>query len=362
MRRLIRHLALLCACSSSAFADDLVFYNWNDYIAPEVLTEFSQQTGIKVDYRTYSTSQELQALMKQGGRADLVVPSQDTLGLLIGQNKLQPLKHGQLPNRQHLDRELLAKLAAFDRGNRFAVPYLWGAVGMAVNQPQVEQVLGQSPADSWTLVFDPANAAKLSQCGMSLLDSDTDILNIVTNLQGRSLDRASDRRIKRAADLVASTRPYLRYIDSEAYIDDLNSGRLCVAVAWIGDALGAAAADQPVRFVIPEEGSVMFIDSLVIPAQAQQVDAAHQLINYLMQPEVIARITAETYYPNANTASHAHLPAEMRDDPSLNLDSGLKRRLFTPATLSEERNAMIHQLWSDMLNAPLAPTAASAVQ
>ncbi|MGH8353745.1 MAG: extracellular solute-binding protein, partial [Pseudomonas sp.] len=243
-------------------------YNWNDYIAPQVLKSFEADSGIRVEYHTYSNAEELERNLRSGAPIDVIVPSHNELPRLIQAGLLQPLDFDRLGNRRHLDRQLLNKLAALDPGNRHAVPYLWGAVGLAINTRLAEAAFGGPLPDSWSLLFDPAQSARLAGCGLSVLDAPDEALSVLMSYQGLNLASSPPSRIKRAGELLADLRPHLKYVDSQRYIDDLSQGQLCVAMAWVGDALAAADAGQPVRFVVPAEGSVLFIDNLVIPSGA----------------------------------------------------------------------------------------------
>ena len=292
-------------------------YNWNDYIAPQVLKDFEAETGIRVEYRTFSTAEELAAALASGEAIDIAVPSHNDLPALIGNGSIQPLDFSLLPNRKHLDKQLLSTLAALDPGNRHAVPYLWGAVGLAINTPQAEAAFGGPLPDSWSLLFDAEQSARLAECGISVLDAPEETLSLLFNYQGRSLARSAPSRIQRSSQVLDGLRPHLRYIDSERYIDDLSQGKLCVAMAWVGDALAAADAGQPVRFLVPDEGSTLFIDNLVIPASAGRADLAHRFIDYLMQPKVAAQITEDTLFPSANADAKAFL------DPAISALPGL---------------------------------------
>ena len=148
-----------------------------------------------------------------------------------------------------------------------------------------------------------------------------------------------------AGDLLQSLRPNLRYVDSERYIDDLSNGRLCLAVAWVGDALAAAQAGQPVRFLVPQEGSVLFVDNLVIPSSASRPELAHRFIDYLMQPQVIAQVTAETLYPNGNADSAQFIDAALLAQPGLYPDQDTKRRLYPLEVLSDKHAQVRDQIW-----------------
>ena len=345
MFRILAPLLLTLAPGLAAAADSIRVYNWNDYIAPQVLADFTKATGIAVEYHTYASTEELDKILASGESIDIAVPSQNDLPPLIKAGLVQPLDMSRLPNRKHLDKQLLSKLAAVDPQNRYAVPYLWGAVGLAINTPQAEAAYGGPLPSSWSLLFDPVQSSKLASCGVSVLDAPDEMFYNLLSYQGRSLTNSSPGRLRKAGEALMGLRPNLRYVDSERYIDDLNQGRLCVAVAWVGDALGASDAGQPVQFVVPEEGSTLFIDNLVIPSSARRADLAHQFIDYLMQPQVAAQISSETLYPSANLGAQQFLEPKLREQLGRNLDSA-KNRLFALMPLSDKLKSARDETWT----------------
>ncbi len=353
MQRLLLPLGLLL-CSSLASAQELLrVWNWNDYIAPQVISDFEAETGIKVEYQTYSSAEQLNELLQSDTPIDVAVPSQNALPVLIRKKLLQPLQREQLPNRDNLEPRLTGKLQAYDPGNLYAIPYLWGMAGLAVNTKLAENALGGPVPNSWALLFDPATTSKLAKCGISLLDAPEETYSaLIAYQQGRSLADTTSRQLQRAQPTLQDLRPKLRYIDSERYIDDLNSGKLCVALAWAGDAAAAAAAGQPVQLLIPEEGATLFIDSLVIPAKAKRADLAHRFIDYLLRPEVAASITNEVYYPNANRGSGEFIASELRQNNGIFPGPDTMRRLYMLPELPEALDSKKTQLWSELQQTP----------
>ena len=352
MQRAFAAVLLGLISGLSQAADSIRVYNWNDYIAPQVLENFTRDTGIEVEYHTFASAEELNAALESGQAIDIAVPSHNELPTLIANGRIRPLDFNLLPNRSHLDKQLLSKLAAVDPQNQHAMPYLWGAVGLAINTPQAEAAYGGPLPESWSLLFDPEKSARLASCGISVLDAADETLSLLLNYQGRSLARSAPSRIERAGDLLQSLRPNLRYVDSERYIDDLSNGRLCLAVAWVGDALAAAQAGQPVRFLVPQEGSVLFVDNLVIPSSASRPELAHRFIDYLMQPQVIAQVTAETLYPNGNADSAQFIDAALLAQPGLYPDQDTKRRLYPLEVLSDKHAQVRDQIWQRFRDGP----------
>jgi putrescine transport system substrate-binding protein len=334
-----------------AAAEDTVLtvLNWNDYIDPQVLVDFEKETGIKIDYKTYGSAAEMYEMLASGAPADIVVPTNPDLPVLIKDDKLLALDFDKLPNSKNLDASLLMKMIAFDAGNSHAVPYLWGAVGLAINKPLAEAAYGGPLPNSWSLVFDPAQVAKLSSCGVSYLDSRDDVMTSLMNYRGKILEDTAARQILKAGEALQQVKPQLRYIDSEQYIDDLAAGKLCVAIAFVGDALAAADAGQPVEFIIPDEGATLFIDSLGILKASKNQDAAYRFVDYLMRPDVIAKITAATLYPNANAASTDLLPESLRARPGIVPDKSTKRRLALLKALPKAQQEARDKAWAALL-------------
>ena len=345
MRRFLAPLLLTLVSGLATAADSIRVYNWNDYIAPQVLEDFTKSTGIAVEYHSYATAEELAGILASGTQIDIAVPSQNDLPALIKAGQLQPLELERLPNRKHLDRQLLSKLAAVDPHNRHAVPYLWGAIGLAINTPQAEAAYGGPLPHSWSLLFEPQQSVRLADCGISVLDAPDELLYSLLSYQGRNLTSSSPARIRKTGETLQGLRPHLRYVDSERYIEDLAQGKLCLTTAWLGDALNAMAAGQPVQFVIPEEGSTLFIDSLVIPRSAPRADLAHRFIDYLLQPQVAALISNATRYPSANSSAQPLLDRELREQLEQSL-AGAKSRLFALTPLPDKLKAARDETWS----------------
>jgi putrescine transport system substrate-binding protein len=354
MKRLLACLliTLLPGFATAAEENVLHMYNWNDYIDPQVLIDFEEETGIKVVYETFSTDDELKVAFDNGTPYDVMVPSHDSLPRLISEGKLTVLDKSKLPNAVNLDNQILSKLSAFDAKNIHAIPYLWGAVGLAINKPKAESAFGGPLPESWSVVFNPKQSAKLASCGISILDASAEVFDGLMNYKGRSISHTPPRLIKSAAKTLFAIRPNINQIDSEEYIEALNAGELCVAVAWTGDALVAADEGQPVVFVVPEEGAPMFIDTLVIPTSAPRPDLAYQFINYLLKPQVAAQITTETLYPNANTAADQFLSEELRNLPGIKLDKQMRRRLTMMPTLQEGTQEAIDEAWAQFIEEP----------
>lgn len=303
----------------------LIIYNWSDYVAPGTLSQFEAETGIQTLYRTYDSNQGLEASLLAGAPADLIFPSAQPLGAaLVRGGLLQPLNRGLLGNYANLDLPSLAELAEVDPENRHLIPYLWGTTGLGYNIGKIEEIFdGEAPIDSWTLLFDPQNSARLSGCGIAVLDDETEGLSAALIYLGLPLDTGQPEHLRAVVSLWSQVSPHVRYFNSSRYLDDLAQGRICLALGYSGDILQArdraerASSGVEIEYAIPNEGALRWIDTVAIPASATNVEEAHQFIDFLLRPEVIAEISNHVEYANANPRSEALLRPQLREDPAI---------------------------------------------
>jgi len=340
-------LVLLCTATVQAqTAKPLRFFNANDYMVAEVLTDFSKETGIKVEAPIYVGAEEMMKVMRSGEAFDVLVASHFVLPSLVDEGYLQPLDKESLPNLSYSDPRLMGRLAPFDPQNLYAAPYLWGTVGIAINKPQVQAALGAMPPKSWDLLFNPKLTSRFADCGVSALDAANETLAILFNYKGYNMQRSSPKRIEQMGQVLDALRVNLRYVDDERYLVDLSQGRLCLAIAWVGDALRAKNAGQAVEFFIPHEGSVLFLDTLVIPANAPNPELAHAFINYLMRPEIAARLTEGLFFANYNLEAVNFLDPALANDRLIYPDASIMRRLHALEPLNAEQEIARDRVWS----------------
>lgn len=351
---------LLTACGGgndaghATSAEEVVHvYNWTDYIGKSTIADFEAATGIRVVYDTYDSNDVLETKMLTGRSGyDVVFPSSVPLARQLSAGALQPLDKTKLPNLVHMDPDAMGRIAANDPGNRYAIPYMWGTIGLGYNVAMVRKALGAGTIDSWRAVFDPALASRLAKCGIALLDAPEDVFMSARVYLG--LDANSERRedLAAAERLLMSIRPYVRYFHSSKHVNDLASGEICVALSWNGLVLQArdrgAAASTPVEvaYALPREGSLIWMDTVAIPADAPHMDNAHAFLNFLMEPRVIARISREIGYANGNAASLAHLEPAFRSDPWVYPDAESIQRLHPDIAESPDYVRDMNRAWT----------------
>ncbi len=330
-------IAALLALGATAQADEpaLHVYNWSDYIAPDTVANFTKETGIAVTYDVYDGNEVLETKLLAGNSGyDVVVPTaMPYMARQIAAGAYLPLDKTKLPNLKNLDPTIVAMVAGADSGNAHGVPYLWGVTGIGYNKALVEKALGGPPPDSLALIFDPAYAKKLADCGISILDTPQEVFPAAFSYLGIDPQSRNTADLDKAVAMLKAIRPYVRKFHSSQYISDLANGDLCLSLGYSGDVIQArnraAEAKNGVEIVfrVPKEGALMAVDMLGIPKDAKHPGDALKFIDYLLRPPVIADITNAVSYPNPNLAATALVKPEIRDDPGI-YPSDAVRRLF----------------------------------
>jgi putrescine transport system substrate-binding protein len=332
----------------------LNLYIWSDYLAPNTLADFEKQTGIKVHVAYYDSNETLETKLLAGSSGfDIVVPTASYFERQIKAGVYLPLDTAKLPNLKNMDPTLMARVAAHDPGNAHGVIYLWGTNGIGYNEKMVKALLPDAPLDSWRLVFDPAVAAKVAKCGISVLDSPAEMLRAVLNFLGKNPNSQDPADLAAATQVLTKIRPYIRNINSSEYIEALANGDLCVSVGYNGDVMQArdrardANKGIDIKYSIPKEGTILWFDMLAIPKDAPDPDSAYAFMNYLMTPQVIADVSNFKRYADANLAAQALVRADVKEDPAIYPTPEQLPRLSVQLADSAEQTRAITRVWQE---------------
>jgi putrescine transport system substrate-binding protein len=330
------------------------FYNWSNYIAPGVLEDFTRETGIKVVYDTFDANETLETRLLAGKSGyDVVVPTAYFLQRQIQAKVFQKLDKSKLPNLANAWPFVMQHLATYDPGNVYAVNYMWGTTGIGYNVKKARDILGaDGKIDSWDIVFKPENLAKFKDCGVHMLDSADDIFPAALSYLGLDPNSTKQADLEQAAALVAKIRPSVRKFHSSEYLSALATGEICLVVGWSGDVMQArsraaeAKNGVEIGYAIPKEGAQMFFDNLAIPADAQHVAEAYELINYLYRPEVAAKNSDFLSYANGNLASQKLIDPKILNDKNIYPDDATLQKLFVITARDPATQRIINRLWT----------------
>lgn len=343
----------LAACGQGGGADSQTvrIYNWSDYIDPELLQEFTTETGVEVVYDTFDSNEVLETKMLQGGIGyDVVTPSNHAIPRYIEAGAIQPLDKAKLSNLGNLWPQIMRYMEPFDPGAKYTIPYMWGTIGIGYNPAKVAEAGVEM--DSWASVFAPENMAKLQDCGVYFLDASEDMYAVALNYLGKDPNSTDVADYQAATDMLMKVRPYVRKFHSSEYVNALANGDICVAIGYSGDIFQAAdraeeaGAGVEVAYVIPEEGSQVWFDVFAIPADAPNTEAAYAFLDYMLRPEVIARASDYTAYANANAAATELVDPEIRDNPAIYPTPAVFERLFVTTAKGQDLVREVNRLWT----------------
>lgn len=342
-------------CGRSSDADEKVVhvYNWSDYIGKDTIAQFERKTGIRVVYDTYDADETLEAKMMAGDSGyDIVSTSTDYFSRQIKAGIYQELDRSKLPGWKNLNPEVLAEEAVGDPGNRHAMPYLRHVNGFAYNIDLVRQRMPDAPVDSLDMLFKPQIIAKFADCGVTFLDSAEDVLQLALNYLHIDPNTTRPEDYRQAEALIMTVRPYVRTFDSSEYMNGLATSEFCISMSWSGDystikaRARAAGIEVPLAFTIPKEGSNRSADALLIPKDAPHPEAAYAFLNFILEPQVIARITNDIHYANNNLAADPFVDPEILNDPAVYTPPEVHQRLYQSLEVSPALERIRTRTWT----------------
>jgi putrescine transport system substrate-binding protein len=343
--------------AGSALAQDkkpVNIYIWNDYLAESTRDDFTKATGYPTRIDLYDSLELLEQKVLVGNSGyDVIVPTAEpTLSRLIQAKVVAPLDKSKIPNLKNVDPKVLKLVENSDPGNQYSVPYLGGTVGLGLNIEKIKAVAPDAPLDSWSLIFDPEVAKKVSACGITIMDSAIDVMPTVLSYLG--LDPNTEKRddLEKAEKALLAVRPYIKQFVTGQNIDIMAAGDACVVMAYSGDAAQAAEraaqANNGVKvdYVLPKEGVQAWWDTLAIPADSKNIDGAHAFINFVLEPANIAAITNFVQYPNAVPASLDSVDAEVKANPAVYPQEGAEVEMFSLKMSKSATDRIRTRIWT----------------
>jgi len=354
MKPLLALLTLLLL-APAAWAQDHVLnvYNWTDYIDPHALERFQQENGVTIHYDVYDSLETLEGKMLAGHSGyDLIVPTAEpAFARLLKAGALQPLDRDKVPHLGDLDLALMQRVATSDPGNKYGAIYLWGTIGLGEIPAKIQALAPNAPLDSWDLLLKPENAKRIAACGITMMDSATDVIpSVLKNLHHdpASTDAKDLADVERA---LMAIRPYIRTFASGGAVDALSAGDTCLVMDYSGDVIQASvraaeAKRDVVKYVAPREFTQLWFDMLAVPKDAPHPDLAFKFINFLLQPDVMAGITNTVHYPNAIPTSRPMVDAAVREDPNVYPDAAVLARSFTVSAVSQAATRARTRMWA----------------
>lgn len=281
-------------------------YSWADYVDESVIRDFEREFGIRVNYDVFSNNEELHAKLLAGASGyDVIFPSDYMVEVLIEEGLLQPINHDAIPNLAHIDPRFLD--LPFDPGNQYSVPYLWGTAGIGVNTRWVKE-----PVDSWDILWDPKYSGRVA-----MLNDPREAFAAALKSMGHSLNTRDPEILEAAKQKLMDQKPLVLTYDSDNTQNLLLSEEVWLAHGWSGDVLLATLEDPDIIYIVPKEGTTLWMDAMAIPVTARNKENAEKFINFILRPDISARLSEATQYPSPNLASQEFTAPEVLENPMI---------------------------------------------
>lgn len=327
-------------------------YNWYGMMDPKVLQQFEKETGIKVRYDLFDSNDTLEAKLLAGHSGyDVVFPS--ATPYMKGQitaHVYQPIDRTQIPNWDNIDPDILKTMQETDPDNSMSVPYYWGTLGFAYNKEEILKRLPDAPVRSYGMLFDPTVVSHFKDGGVTFLEEAVDVYPQALLFLKRDPHSEDPDDLAAAHEQLLRIRPYIMRFSGSRFVEELVSGQTCIAQVWSGEAQIAIdrgkEMGKTIIYVIPEEGTSLWIDAIGIPRDAPHPENAHKFINFLLRPEISAQISEASHLAVANRHVKDHLDKKISRDPTVYPAPEIVKKLALDHAHSQEYERRRTRLWA----------------
>ena len=345
MKKLSLVLALVLCFSmmavSGASAEEVVnVYNWYDYMDESVFDQFTAETGIKVNKMYFTTNEDMMVQLRVSpGAYDLVFPSDYCVERMIAEGMVSEINFANIPNAANTSAWL--NNPSYDPENKYSVPFMWGTVGILYNTTMVDD-----PVDSWAILWNDKYADNIF-----MLNSIRDAMGITLKYLGYSLNTRNLVELKAATDMLVRQKPLVKayYVDETK--DKMVAGEAALAVVWSGDALYAMELNEDLAYAVPEEGSNVWVDAMVIPATAKNKENAEKLIDFLCRPEIAQKNCEYIWYSSPNEGAIQLMGEEYTENLTINPTQDIIDRCEFFNDIPDNFLTVYNALWGQVKNA-----------
>lgn len=284
---------LLDKSSGKAGSDTVTIFNWGEYIDPDVIAQFEKESGYRVVYETFDSNEAMMTKIEQGGTSyDIAIPSEYAIEKMKEKHLLLPIDHTKIPNLKNIDPYFLD--LSFDHKNEFSIPYFWGTVGIVYNPT----LLNGQTFKSWDALWDPSLKGQVL-----LVDSAREVIGMGLNSLGYSLNSTDEHELQEASAKLKKLTPNVKAIIGDEVTQLMVNKEAAVALTWSGQAADMMSENEDLDYAVPEEGSNLWFDNMVIPKTAANVDGAHAFINFMLKPEIAAQNADYVGYSTPNKSA-----------------------------------------------------------
>lgn len=333
------------ACSKKNSAGEVRVYNWGEYIDETVIKDFEKETGIKVIYDVFETNEEMYPIIEAGGvEYDVICPSDYMIKKMSDNNLLMELDKSKIPNLKNIDEQYLKIAQDFDKENKYSVPYCWGTVGILYNTSMVEKA-----PTSWADLWDEKYKGNIL-----MQDSVRDAFMVGQKLKGYSINTTDRKELEEVKDLLIKQKPLVQAYVVDQVRDKMIGAEAALAVIYSGEVLYTqgevldAGEDFKLEYVIPKEGSNVWMDGWVIPKNAKNKDNAHKWIDFLARADIAKKNFEYITYSTPNKAAYDLLDEDMKNNKAVFPDKEILEKCEVFEYKGEEVDALYNELWKEI--------------
>lgn len=334
---------LLSGCGASAGGENgqVIVYNWGEYIDPDTITMFEEETGIKVIYDEFETNEIMYPKIEAGAsQYDVVCPSDYMIQKMIDNDLLAELDFSQLPNATaNIGEQYWEQSKQFDNENKYSVPYCWGTVGILYNKTMVDE-----PITSWSVLWD-----EKYKDNILMQDSVRDAFMVALKLNGYSMNSMDESELETAKQALIEQKPLVQAYVIDQVRDKMIGGEAAIGVIYSGEAIYTQRENADLEYVIPEEGTNIWIDSWVVPKNAPNMENAHKFIDFMCRPEIALKNFEYITYSTPNVAAQELIEDDdIRNSSIAFPDLSQYTNLETYSYLGEEGDELYNALWKEV--------------
>lgn len=333
-------VCVLAGCGSKASSEEVIVYNWGEYIDPETIEMFEAETGIKVIYDEFETNEIMYPKVESGASAyDVICPSDYMIEKMIANDLLQEINFDNIPNIKNIDSQYMEESKQFDPENKYSVPYCWGTVGILYNKTMVDE-----PIDSWSVLWD-----EKYENNILMQDSVRDAFMVPLKWKGYSLNSLDQNELNEAKDLLVAQKPLVQAYVVDQVRDKMIGNEAAIGVIYSGEAIYTQRENPDLEYVIPKEGSNVWIDSWVISKNAPNVANAEKFIDFMCRADIALMNFDYITYSTPNAAARELIEDEDIKNseiafPNLSKHPNLETYLY----LGEEGDEIYNELWKEV--------------
>lgn len=332
-------IALLSGCSKGS-GEKVYVYNWGEYMDPQVRKDFTKETGIEIVYEEFEQNEEMYPKIKANAvQYDVVCPSDYMIQKMIEEDMLAEINFDNVPNLSNIDPTYLKSAQAFDPENRYSVPYCWGTLGILYNKTMVDE-----PVDSWSVLFDEKYSGNIL-----MIDSVRDAFGITLAYLGYDMNTTDESQLEEAKKLLQKQYPLVQAYVVDQVRDKMIGGEAALGVIYSGEAIFTKRENPDLEYVVPKEGSNVWIDAWVIPKNCRNKENAEIFINYMCDGEVALKNFEYITYSTPNTKAREMITDEdIKNSQVAFPDQAILDRCDTYRYLGEENEALYIVKWNEV--------------